>query len=390
MNNNISESFNQNKCCVIVPTYNNDSTLATVLHEILEYTENIIVINDGSTDNTSDILKDFPRITCMEFQKNQGKGLALCKGFEKALELGYDYAITIDSDGQHQPSDLPVFIEAIEQEPETLYIGARNMAQDGIPGKSSFGHKFSNFWYRVETGIKMPDTQSGYRLYPIKRLSQMKFYTHKFEFEIEVLVRAAWKGIPVKSVPVHVYYAPAEKRISHFRPFTDFFRISILNTILVLLAFIYFLPMMYFRDFSFQKFKKLIGSGEPTLKLAVAVGFGVFMGIVPIWGYQMITAAFLAHFLKLNKPLVLLASNISIPPMMPFILYGSFLVGRLFVVSPVNIKLEGISLQSIKIAAIQYVAGSIVLAVAAGILFGFIAYIFLIIRRIGKKNNEEK
>jgi uncharacterized protein (DUF2062 family) len=347
------------------------------------------VINDGSTDGTSDILDEFPKITCVEFNKNRGKGYALRKGFGTAIQLGYEYAITIDSDGQHHTSDLPIFIKALEDDPETLYVGARNMTQEGIPGKSSFGHKFSNFWYRVETGIKLPDTQSGYRLYPIKELSKMSFYTRKFEFEIEVLVRAAWKGVPVKSVPVQVYYAPNEKRISHFRPFTDFFRISVLNTILVFLAFLYFLPIMYFRDFSYQKFKKLIGKGEPTIKLATAVGFGVFMGIVPIWGYQMITAAFLAHFFKLNKPLVLLASNISIPPMMPFILYGSFLLGRFFVASPVNIKLDGISLTSIKIAFIQYVAGSILLAVTAGILFGLLAYIFLLIRRNRKNDNEE-
>jgi glycosyltransferase involved in cell wall biosynthesis len=384
--NNISESFNRNKCCVIVPTYNNDGTLSSVIEDISEYTDNIIVVNDGSTDTTHDILKKFPKITCIEFQKNQGKGFALREGFKKAFDLGYEYAISIDSDGQHQASDLPVFLKSLEENPGTLYVGARNMTQEGIPGKSSFGHKFSNFWYRVETGIKLPDTQSGYRLYPIKQLLKMKFYTRKFEFEIEVLVRAAWKGIPVKSVPVQVYYAPAEERISHFRPFTDFFRISVLNTIFVLLAFLYFLPVMYFRNFSYQKFKKLIGAGEPTSKLATAVGFGVFMGIIPIWGYQMIVAAFLAHLFKLNKALVLVASNISIPPMMPFILYGSFLFGKLFVASPVNIKLDGnLSLENIKTAAIQYVAGSIALAIAAGILFGLISYLFLLIRRNRKK-----
>lgn len=391
MKNNISESFNRNKCCVVVPTYNNAGTLTSVIKGILEYTDNLIVINDGSTDDTSDILDDFPGITCVEFNSNQGKGSALRKGFETALQLDYEYAITIDSDGQHLPSDLPLFLNAIEEDPGALIVGARNMSQEGIPGKSSFGHKFSNFWYRVETGIKLPDTQSGYRLYPIKALSGIRFYTRKFEFEIEVLVRAAWKGIPVKSIPVQVYYAPAEERVSHFRPFTDFFRVSILNTILVLLAFLYFLPVMYFRNFSYQKFKKLIGSGEPTPKLATAVGFGVFMGIVPIWGYQMIAAAFLAHFFRLNKALVLLASNISIPPMMPFILYGSFLMGKLFVKSPVNVVLDGnLSLESIKVAALQYILGSIVLAAGAGILFGLLAYLVLFIRRNGKKKNEEK
>ncbi len=370
-----------------MPTYNNDETLSAVISGILEYTESIIVVNDGSTDNTADILDNFPNISCVEFKKNRGKGIALRKGFETALDIGYEYAISIDSDGQHEPSDIPGFIEVLEKEPGSLVVGARNMSQDGIPGKSSFGHKFSNFWYRVETGIKMPDTQSGYRLYPIKELSEINFYTRKFEFEIEVLVRAAWKGIPVKSIPIQVYYAPAETRISHFRPFIDFFRISVLNSILVLLAFLYFRPVMYFRDFSYQKFKKLIGSGEPTSKLATAIGFGVCMGIVPIWGYQMIVAAFLAHIFKLNKPLVILSSNISIPPMIPLIIYGSFQAGKLFVASPVSVVLDGsLSIENIKVAALQYITGSLFLALTAGIVLGCLAYVLLRIRKNWKKN----
>lgn len=369
-----------------MPTYNNADTLGNVIDGILAFTQNVIVINDGSTDKTAEILKHYTQIICISYHENKGKGYALRMGINSAREQGYRYAISIDSDGQHKPSDLPVFLEAVQREPDTLFVGARNMNQEGIPGKSTFGHKFSNFWYRVETGIKLPDTQSGYRLYPLNQISQMKFYTRKFEFEIEVLVRAAWRGIPVKSIPVHVSYAPAGERVSHFRPFKDFTRISILNTILVLLAFFFFLPVMYFRDFSYQKFKKLIGAGEPTTKLAVAVGFGVFMGIVPIWGYQMIVAAFLAHIFKLNKALVLLASNISIPPMIPFILYGSFMLGRFFVTSPVNIKLDGtLNLAHIKIAAFQYISGSIVLAVTAGLLAGLLSYVFLLIRRNGKK-----
>jgi glycosyltransferase involved in cell wall biosynthesis len=96
--------------------------------------------------------------------ENQGKGNGLKTGFRKAKELGYDYAITIDSDGQHYPDDIPVFVEALLQEKEdVLLIGNRNMSQDGIPKKSSFGNRFSNFWFWFETGIKLEDTQSGYR-----------------------------------------------------------------------------------------------------------------------------------------------------------------------------------------------------------------------------------
>jgi glycosyltransferase involved in cell wall biosynthesis len=383
---NRTDIFSDLNCCIIVPTYNNAGTLRNVLDGILRHTSHVIVVNDGSTDQTKDILHLYKDIKVIENKINRGKGYALKKSFRIASETGYEYAITIDSDGQHDPDDLPKFRSALKENPETLIIGARNMDQQGIPGKSSFGHKFSNFWFLVETGIKLPDTQTGYRLYPIKRISGMLFFTNKFEFEIEVLVRTAWKGIPITSIPVNVYYPPAGKRISHFRPFRDFARVSILNSVLVLLAFLYFRPILYFKDFNLKKLKKLLGSGESSLKLSMATGFGVFMGIIPIWGFQMITAAFLAHIFRLNKALVLVASNISIPPMMPVIIYLSFVMGRIFVANPVYIAFnKHITLESAKISFIQYIYGSIPLAISAGLLAAIFTYIFLYFRRNGRK-----
>ena len=382
MNSEYHDRFDKLKCCVIIPTYNNSGTLAKVLDGVLVFTSNVFVVNDGSTDSTQTILSQYKGITALHYPINKGKGSALRLGFKTASDYGFEYAITIDSDGQHSSNDLPKFIDFIEANPASLIVGARNMEQESIPGKSSFGHRFSNFWYWVETGIHLPDTQSGYRLYPIKQLKTFHFFTVKFEFEIEVLVRAAWKGILVHSVPVSVYYAPEKERISHFRPFTDFFRISILNSILVTFALLYVRPFNYFRSFTFQKLKILLGSGEPTTNLSLAVGFGVFMGIIPIWGYQMITAAFLAHFFKLNKALVLLASNITFGPMIPIAIYGSLVMGKWFVDRPVLLTFnQNIDLSTIKTALVQYLAGSLLLAVSAGIIMTLLAYTFLTIKR---------
>jgi glycosyltransferase involved in cell wall biosynthesis len=384
MQHKYSRTFEELKCCVLVPTFNNAGTLGRVLDGILKFTQQIIVINDGSTDNTSAILEGFTLLTVITVVQNTGKGNALRKGFDAARNLGFRYAISIDSDGQHNPDDLPRFLSKIESEPDTLIVGTRNMLQEGIPGKSSFGNTFSNFWFAVETGIRLPDTQSGFRLYPLEKLADLRFYTSKFEFEIEVLVRAAWRGISIKPIPVEVHYEPSGQRISHFRPFRDFTRISMLNTLLVLLALFYFRPVLYFRDFSYLKFKKLIGQGEPAVSLATAVGFGVFMGIVPIWGWQMIAAAFLAHLFRLNKALVLLASNISFGPMVAVIIYLSFLAGRFFVDQPVDLLFNfSLGLENIKVAAIQYITGSLLLASCAGLLAGFTSYIALLIRRKG-------
>jgi uncharacterized protein (DUF2062 family) len=145
---------------------------------------------------------------------------------------------------------------------------------------------------------------------------------------------------------------------------------------------LFFRPYIYFRSFSLDKFKQLLGSGEPAYKLSLAVGFGIFMGIIPIWGYQMIVAAFLAHLMKLNKPLVLIASNISIPPLIAFILYGSFVMGQVFVKTPVNLTFDhSIDLMVIKTGLTQYISGSILLAVSAGLITTLGTYIFITIRR---------
>lgn len=241
------EIFREKRVCVLVPTYNNDQTLATVLSSLLAYTDQIIVVNDGSTDSTTVVLNRFPQIELVSYQQNMGKGHALQTGFRHAVKSGYHYAITIDSDGQHFADDLGKFLSKLEQHPSAIIIGARNMDQASVPGKSSFGNKFSNFWFWVETGLKMNDTQSGYRLYPVRQMEGTRFFTRKFEFEIEVLVTSAWRGIEITEVPVRVYYAEKKNRISHFRPFKDFTRISILNTFLVIIAIFYIKPRDFLR-----------------------------------------------------------------------------------------------------------------------------------------------
>jgi len=372
------------KCCIIIPTFNNAGTLEKVIADVSNYTRQVIVVNDGSTDDTADVLQKFNFLQVIAYKPNQGKGIALQLGFARAIEKGYSYAITIDSDGQHFPNDIPWFIEKISAEPGSLIIGARNMEQLMVPGKSSMGNKISTFWFRFETGISLPDTQSGYRLYPLLPLKGMRFLTSKYEFEIEVIVRAAWKGVPVTSVPVSVYYAPAETRVSHFRPFTDFSRVSLLNVFLVLIAVFYIKPRNLLRSLKKKNIRQrvreeLFNQAESSASKSVAVGFGVFMGIVPVWGYQMLIAISIAALLKMNKVLVIIAANISIPPLIPVIIYMSYHLGGVLLQHPSGELTfsSSLSLEWIKHNFYQYVVGSIALAVFAGICAGLITFIFL-------------
>ena len=241
--NKTKEIMKQQRVCVMVPTYNNAGTVVDVVKGILQLTDDLIVVIDGCTDDTRERLDEAGLdIVRVDYAQNRGKGHALLAGFEKALAMDYDYAITIDADGQHLPEDIPVFLEALQKLPDSLIIGARNLHQENMSSGSAFANKFSNFWFRVQTGIALSDTQTGYRLYPLRRLTGKRFITSRYEAELELLVFSAWANIPIHEVPVHVYYPPKEERVSHFRPFADFLRISILNTVLCFLAVVYGWP----------------------------------------------------------------------------------------------------------------------------------------------------
>jgi glycosyltransferase involved in cell wall biosynthesis len=377
--------------CVIVPTYNNHKTLKKVMDSILEFTTNIIIVNDGSTDGTTEILKQYSQFAQIHHPKNLGKGMALRNGFQKALEMNFEYALTIDSDGQHFAADIPNFITEIQNNPHSLLIGSRNMTQENVPKKSSFGNKFSNFWFWFETGIRLEDTQSGFRSYPLQLLPK-RFYTNKFEFEIEVIVRSAWKGILVKNIPIAILYDPAE-RVSHFRPFTDFTRISILNTVLVLNALLYIKPRDFFRKAKKKGFKKffledILESSDSNFKKSAAIALGVFIGISPFWGFQTILLLFFATLFKLNKVIAYLASNVSFPPFIPFLIYASLKMGSYFVSNQGTLILDSsLTLEDIQKNATQYIVGSLILATVSALFSGLLTYALLTAFRPNKKQN---
>lgn len=372
--------------CILVPTFNNEKTIKDVLDRIIDVVGKtaIIVINDGCTDSTPVILESFGnRIILVENEVNSGKGLALRKGFKKAIDLGFENALTIDSDGQHFPEDIPLIVKKAEENIGALIMGSRNMDHESVPGKSSFGNKFSNFWFKLETWISLPDTQTGYRLYPLGPMKNMRFFTKKFEFEIEVIVRLAWKNVKFIPVSIRVLY-DMEERVSHFRPARDFFRISVLNSILVLGALLYYYPKKLLSMDTVRRIKyETIKPEESNLRKASSIGFGFFMGIFPIWGFQLLVGIPLAVLMKLNKVLFITAANISIPPMIPLIVYGSLLVGQQIVNGEIDHSaMFSYSLEDIKTNVMQYFVGAIILSILAFVAsFGMSFILFKIFRK---------
>jgi len=378
------------RCCILIPTFNNQKTLRRVIDGVLNYGDgNVIVINDGSTDDTAAILTTYgPKIQVITNERNRGKGFSLRRGFKEAIRLGYENAISIDSDGQHLPSDIPLFIEASLNNPGALLMGSRNMAQEGVPGKSSFGNKFSNFWFKFETGLALPDTQTGFRLYPLKPIEKIRLLTSKFETEIEVIVKLAWRNVKIIPINIQVIY-DSNERVTHFRPFRDFTRISILNTYFVILTLLYYLPRRLFFYIKKKGLWKIIKEealkpNESNFSKAKSIGFGFFMGIVPIWGFQLLVGIPLSVYFRMNKVLFLTTANVSLPPFIPLIIFGSYKFGGIFYKNGVQLdSIKDLTLDSIHVNFVQYFLGGTLLALFIGIAAFSISFLIL---KFARKN----
>ena len=209
---------------ILIPIYNHADGIVSVIERARPLALPIWVVDDGSTDGTTACLRNVAGIAVLRHEKNLGKGAAILTGFA-ALHETADWAITLDADGQHDPLDIPVLIRAIPQGRRPIVVGSRQgMSGADVPWTSRFGRKFSNFWVRAAGGPVLSDTQSGMRIYPLPEAIRLGVTARRFQFEVEILVRARWQGIPVLEAPVGVSYTPGGKRVSHFRPFVDFCR----------------------------------------------------------------------------------------------------------------------------------------------------------------------
>lgn len=371
-------------CCVVLPTYNNPKTLHRVLDGILKFTTDIIVVNDGSTDATFDILTSYPQIVQLHQPRNTGKGHALKIGFKHARTMNFDYAITLDTDGQHFPSDLPNFIEALDASANKniLIIGDRNMNEADVLARSAKGNRVSTFWMKAATGLKLRDSQSGFRLYPIAEMDGIRFMksTKKFEFEIEAIVKSYWNGTDIRHVPIHVLY-DMDERVSHFRPFKDISRMVVLYTWFLLNRLFYITPRNLFRNLKKKGLKQfliedLLRHQDSPKKKAFSIALGLFIGLSPLWGFHTIIVVFLAIFFRLNKVIAFVFSNISLPPFIPVILWMSLQTGNWVLGLDTHYELDGLIENFDMIKNLKaYLIGSLTLSISSAIIFGTLGYI---------------
>jgi acyl carrier protein len=209
---------------LVIPVYNHASRLNKVLSQVHEFKIPVFVVDDGSTDDSFKVASYFQGITVLRHDTNRGKGAALLTGFTQAAKVA-EWAITLDADGQHEPLDVVQLIEAKPEGTRPIVVGHRQgMRGQNVPWTSRFGKKFSNFWVRTSKGPKITDSQSGFRIYPLPEVLNLKTRTRRFQYEIEVLALANWVDMPVVEAPVSVNYWGKHESVSHFRPCVDFWR----------------------------------------------------------------------------------------------------------------------------------------------------------------------
>jgi glycosyltransferase involved in cell wall biosynthesis len=211
---------------VLIPVFNNARTIRQVAERALAVIPDVLVVDDGSTDGTAaEIAALGDRVRLLRHPRNLGKGRALRDGFA-ALRPDFSHAVAVDADGQHFPEDLPRFLAEVARTPEAILVGERDMKTAGAPRRSLFGLWFSNRCLRWLGKVKLRDTQCGFRAYPLAGLAGLDLRGDRYDFELEVLLKAARAGIPIRAVPVEVAYRIEGGRVSHFRPVRDFLQIA--------------------------------------------------------------------------------------------------------------------------------------------------------------------
>ncbi|KJR97488.1 MAG: glycosyl transferase [Desulfobulbaceae bacterium BRH_c16a] len=216
------------KPAVIIPVYNHSLQIGEVIRQARKLGLPVFVVDDGSTDSTGEIIGTIDGITVLRHSENTGKGAAILTGFAAAIKHDCNWAITLDGDGQHNPEDSRELLNAVEDGERCIVIGKRQGMNDvNVPWTSKFGRMFSNFWIWVAGGPLVEDSQSGFRLYPLPEALQLATKARRYQFEVEILVKAQRQGIPTKEAPVRVIYQAKGERVSHFRPWLDFMRNSV-------------------------------------------------------------------------------------------------------------------------------------------------------------------
>ena len=322
------------KTAVAIPLYDNPTTILDVAKDCRRQITDVLIVDDGSTRLPPDFEDRLAALGVSLLRRpcNGGQGAAILDAAEHLSAQGFDYVITVDADGQHLAEDIPQFLQAIEddgQDGDLILVGIRDFQNANAPASSVFGRKFSNFWVKLETGVTCADTQSGFRAYPLKPLLRSRCHCRRYTFIVESLVRLLWGGVRLRELPIQTIYQPKGEYVSHFRPFLDNLRFSLLHTWLVCRR---LLPWPHRRLVPKRESKipSLLRSPRAFLlwllqenatpeMLATSAGVGTFLAVLPLISCHTIVILYACVRLKLNKVMALAIQNLYMPPLSPFL-----------------------------------------------------------------------
>ncbi len=376
---------------VIAPTFNNARTLVEVLRRVDDVGLQIIVVDDGSTDGTAALLKIWTGSANHQVKvhpHNRGKAAALCSGFACAVERGFTHAITIDTDGQLDPAEIPELLRAARQAPSAFVIGSRDIDAPDYPKASRYGRFWANLSVFMESGLQVSDSQCGFRVYPLEVMRTLRCSAGRYGYETEILTRAAWAGVPIEQVEVSCRYDVPEGRVSHFQPWRDslaaaqmhirlLFRSALpwptphpgtANTGTLWHRFVHWVSPM-------RAWDAVRNDPAERSRLALGLAVGVFIANLPLYGVQALLSLFAARRFRLNPLATVAGSQFSTPPIGPLLIAGAIALGhgmmhgKLPPLRHFNPTLVGYR-ELLRSVLLEWTLGGIVL----GVVFGFATY----------------
>jgi len=370
------------KSVIVIPVYNHSATLYGVVVSALKASNNVMVVDDGSTDKSADTISDL-NVHLIHHEKNLGKGAAIKTAVKNARKLGMTHMVTIDANGSYDPADFHLFAAALGKNPDSIIIGRRSFPKSEVPLLSRVNRCLANFWFRIQTGRSLSDVSCTYRAYPLAVLENLTLRTRRNSFEVEVLTKAAWAGVNVDEVNISAYIHRPEKHKYSFNFFLDNIRVTLFNFHLTMRSIVPWPHQKLMgKNQSKEKItilhplrsiKTLLTENTSPKQLAAGGALGVLLGTLPLIGCHNIAILFAAGYFRLNKVLALATSGLCVPPLVPalcieagyFMRHGTFLT---------EISMKTLGYQALE-RIYEWLLGSLVLAPVFAILVGGIIFL---------------
>ncbi|MDR2772984.1 MAG: glycosyltransferase family 2 protein [Elusimicrobiota bacterium] len=368
------------KPLIVFPLYNHGSLIRKAVLDCLKYYDDILIVDDGSSDGGADTIKDLP-VTLISFKKNRGKGAAILVAADYAKAHSFTHIVSIDSDGQHYPKDISKLLAEAAQYLRAIIIGKRDFDEANVPALSRFGRKFSGFWAKVQTSNTIVDIQSGFRVYPLEIFGKYKIYSRHFDFEVEIIIKAIWAGFDVREVDVGVYYPPKENRISHFNLISGNAALGILNTYLTIRSMLPIPHKKYVYDgtgqpISLNPYKVVMGqikNKNNPLNLGLSAAWSMFCGSLALPGLRNMILIVGVGWFNLNRLVAFSVDKLAIPPFIPFVCVevGYFMRHGEFL-TEISWRIIG---REFGYRVLEWFLGSLIVAPIAAIVVGSVVFV---------------